>query len=79
MAKLRLYLKGEYFQTQDINIPLFSDLPMEQRYTAREDFVTAEKTKFRINYLRAIIKCEFDYHIELFIYSDIIDNYDEEL
>lgn len=78
MAQLRLYLKGNHVQTQDICIPLFLDLPMQDRYTAREDFVNAEKTKFRINYLRAIIKCEFDYTIELFIYSDKIDNYQED-
>lgn len=69
MDRLILNLNGKHFQTVPIKIPLFEDFEMQDRYTAREDYVTSEKTKLRLMYLRAIIKCEFNYSIELFIFS----------
>lgn len=69
MAKLVLTIAGKFREQIPVQIPLFNDLDMFEKYRAREEYVEAEKIKFRLMHLREIIKAEFDYTIELLIFS----------
>ncbi len=55
----------------DIEIPDFEDLPFEQRCKARCEYVDVKAAEFKLLFLRAIIKMEFDYHIELIVRSTL--------
>lgn len=75
MATLTLYLKGSPFKTQEIKFPEFQELDQNESENFRmncelkEEFVKAEATKFKLLYLRQIIKCAFEYEIYLTAYS----------
>lgn len=53
----------------DINIPDYEGLLFENRCIARTDFVTAKASELKLLYLRQVIKCQFNYSIELVVES----------
>jgi len=82
MSKLQLYLRGTIFQELEIKIPPHqSDLVddpavnFEMNVELRSEFIKAEALKFKIQYLRQIIKCNYEYEIYLQVESKIDEPY----
>jgi hypothetical protein len=69
--KLILYLNGKPFEKIDIQIPEYEGLNFEERCKARCEYVDVKKAELRLMFLRQIIKCQFEYFIELVIYSSM--------
>lgn len=82
MSKLLLYIRGSFFQDREIDIPPHqSDLVnepavnFEMNVELRSEFIKAEALKFKIQYLRQIIKCNYEYEIYLQVGSKIDEPY----
>lgn len=81
MGKLLLYLKGAFFQEADIELPAFQQLDknlyknFELNCELRSEYVKAEATKLKIQYLRQVIKCEYQFEIYLQVESKIEQPY----
>lgn len=75
MSRLELWLKGEFFQEADIDLPPFMELVedaarnFELNVEIREDYVKREMKRMKINFTRQIIKCEHDYEFYLIVGS----------
>ena len=73
MSKLQLYLKGALFQETDIELPEYQQLDeneqknFELNCDLRSEYVKAEATKLKIQYLRQVIKLEGEW-LSLFIF-----------
>ena len=81
MSKLQLYLRGALFQETDIELPEYQQLDeneqknFELNCQMRIDFVKAESTKLKLQYLRQVLKCNNEFEIYLVTGSKIEQPY----
>jgi len=81
MSKLQLYLRGAMFQQMDIELPAYQHLDdneqknFELNCQLRTEMVQAEAIRLKIQYLRQIIKCGYEYEIYLVADSKVEERY----